>query len=179
MVIWIIGLSGVGKTTFAQSLYRAAKPKRPQLIHLDGDRIRAVMGNDLGYSAAERRLSTERMSRLSLELDSQGIDVVCSTMSLFPDSHQWNRDNFSDYYEIYMELTNEKLRQRDPKGIYASAAKGELQDVVGVDIPFETPKNPDLVFSNNGSMEELELMSQQVLRTVGWANDKFSDGFDT
>jgi cytidine diphosphoramidate kinase len=168
MIVWVMGLSGAGKTTFARLLYEAAKPHRPQLVHLDGDRVRAVMGNDLGYSYPERKLSAERMSRLCLELDSQGLDVICSTMSLFRDRHQWNRENFSAYYEIYLDTPIETLRERDGKGIYAAAAEGTIGDVVGVDIPYEEPESPEFRFCNDGAIKLLENASNEVLNSLGW-----------
>jgi glutamine kinase len=120
---------------------------------LDGDTLRAVIAEDLGHSARHRRESAMRNARLCRMLAQQGSDVVCATISLFHDVQHWNRANLPGYCEIYLQVPMEELRRRDAKGIYAMAERGELCDVVGLDVPAETPETPDLVLDNYGQLD--------------------------
>ena len=84
---------------------------------------------------------------------SQGTDVVCPTISLFHEVHDWNRRNIPGYCEIYLRVPMEELRRRDAKGIYAAADRGELRDVVGLDMPAEVPEAPNLLLDNFGLLD--------------------------
>ena len=83
MVVWIIGLSGAGKTTLGVEVVSQAKPLIPNLVFIDGDVIREIFGNDLGYSIEHRLRNAERISRLCKFLEDQNIVVVCAILSLF------------------------------------------------------------------------------------------------
>lgn len=145
MIIWFIGMSDSGKTTLAHALHDRLKQKHGNLVCLDGDKLRSVFGNDVGHSIEGRRKNAERISRLCHLLDEQGIHVICSILSIFPVWQKWNRENFSSYYEIFLDIPMSVLKQRDNKQLYQRAEAGEIQDVVGVDIPFPRPPEPDLV----------------------------------
>jgi len=149
MIIWVIGLSGAGKTTIGQALYQRIKSRHPQTVFLDGDIFRRVMGGDLGFSAQDREKSCWRYHYFCQMLDSQGINVVCCVLSNQPDIQAKNRETFKSYFEIYIDVTMDTLIQRDPEGLYQSCLKGETTNVVGIDIPFTPPANPDMVIDNN------------------------------
>ena len=102
MVIWIIGLSGAGKTTLASEIVTRAKNVISNVILIDGDVIRDLFVGDLGYNMADRKKNADRISNLCKFLSDQGINVVCSILSLFPESREWNRKNINKYYEIYL-----------------------------------------------------------------------------
>ena len=144
MVIWLIGMSGAGKTTLARALHDQLKSEHANLVMLDGDVIRDVFP-DVDHSVEGRRRNAERISQLCRLLDSQGINVIAAVLSIFPDWQRWNRENFSRYFEIFLDIPLETLKQRDEKGLYAAAMAGKMKDVVGMDIPFPPPANPDLV----------------------------------
>ena len=94
-----------------------------------------------------------RNARICRVLSVQGVDVVCATISLLHDVHRWNRVNIPSYHEIYLRVPLEELTRRDPKGLYASARRGELKNVVGLDIPVEEPTIPDLIIDNYGRLD--------------------------
>ena len=154
MVIWLIGLSGAGKTTLATCLHEALKPKRENLVLLDGDILREVWGDSLGHNIEARQRNAHRISHLCRMLDAQNIHVIAAVLSLFPDWQAWNRKNFSSYYEVFLDVPMEILRQRDTKGLYAKAFGGEIDNVVGVDIPFPPPPAPDLVLADADTSPE-------------------------
>lgn len=145
MVIWIIGLSGSGKTTLAKALLERLRPSRGPLVHLDGDTLRDVWGDQLGHDLAARALNAHRISHLCAMLDAQGVGVVASVLSLFPEWQRWNRANFKRYFEVFLDVPMDVLRARDPRGIYRAAAAGEARNVVGVDIAFPKPAAADLI----------------------------------
>ncbi len=155
MVIWIIGLSGAGKTTLAKQVVEKTKSYDQDVALIDGDVIRDLFNNDLGHTLKDRRKNAERISKLCKFLDDQGIDVVCAILSLFPESRTWNRENIKNYYEVYIEAPLDQLEKRDYKGLYKKFNDGELKNVAGMDIEFIPPDNSDLVIKNNGSLVNL------------------------
>lgn len=166
MVIWIIGLSGAGKTTLGRELVRQWRELQPQTVLVDGDEVREIFGNVASgsqYSIEARRKNAERITALCNFLDKQGINVVCCILSIFQEMRDENRKRFSNYYEIFMDASIEALTHRDPKGYYAAAQKGELKDLVGVDIPFERPKGSDLCIDTSSSSCDIEALAKEVL----------------
>lgn len=152
-VYWITGLSGAGKTTIGRELWRRLRAAGRSAIFLDGDVLREVIAEDLGHTATSRRKSAMRNARLCKMLSTQGEDVVCPTISMFHDVQRWNRDNIPGYHEIYLRVPMDELQRRDAKGIYAAARRGELRDVVGLDLAAELPESPDLILDNFGAID--------------------------
>src|SRR6516164_1731769 len=152
-VFWITGLSGAGKTTVGRELWTRLRAAGRPAVFLDGDALRAVIAEDLGYSVGSRRQSAMRNARLCRLLARQGTDVVCATISLFHEVQRWNRENIPGYREIYLRVPIEELRRRDSKGIYAEARRSDARDVVGLDVPAEAPEAPDLVLDNYGELD--------------------------
>lgn len=151
MVIWLIGLSGAGKTTIGRHLCEMWKKEAPNTVLVDGDEIRALFKADrdpAAYTIEGRRANAERITDLCAWLDHQGINVVCCILSLFPDMRDGNRHRFSRYFEAYIEAPMAVLERRDSKGLYAAARAGKTDNVVGVDIEFVPPAAPDMVIDN-------------------------------
>lgn len=166
MVLWLIGLSGSGKSTLAKEIHRRLKATHPNTVLLDGDEVREVFGKSAGHTVEGRQLNAERITRLCQLLDRQGIHVVCAILSLFHESQRWNREHLRDYFEVYLEAPMDQLVARDSKGLYRAALRGEITDVVGVDIPFSPPRQPDLVARNDGSLEALLAHADRIVRLL-------------
>ncbi len=149
MVVWIIGLSGSGKTTLAGQVTACLREAGRSVVMLDGDIVRELFKNDVDHSIDGRRRNAERLSTLTKFISDQGVDVVAAVLSIFPDWREWNRQNVSGYQEVYLKASMDTLLRRETKGLYARALRGEINNVVGVDIPFPEPENPDLVLDNN------------------------------
>ncbi len=149
-VYWITGLSGAGKTTIGTLWYQYLKEQFPNTVLLDGDQLRQVFLNDLGYSKEDRKKSAMRNANLCKMLSEQGIHVVCCTISMFDEVRQWNRKQIKNYHEIYVKTSFETLQKRDQKGLYTNAKEGKEGDLVGVHIVLEEPKNPDIILYNDG-----------------------------
>ena len=140
-----------------------AKKEIPNLVRLDGDVLRDVFGNDAGHTIEGRRKNAVRISNLTKMLADQGINVIAAVLSIFPEWQAWNRENIADYAEVYMKASMETLKARDIKNLYEPALKGEIENVVGVDIPFPEPRSADLVIENDRERDNFDDIIQKVL----------------
>lgn len=149
---WITGLSGSGKTTIGTALYQEIKKTTDRVVYLDGDTLRKYIAYDVGYSYDERKALGKKYSGLCQMLVEQGFIVICSTIAMFDDVRDLNRTSIQNYIEVYVKVELDTLVQRDQKKLYSSKTK----NVVGIDIPPELPKNPDIIIENsNGNMEKI------------------------
>jgi adenylylsulfate kinase len=166
MVIWLTGLSGAGKSTLCEALYARLKPLHPCLVKLDGDEIRAAFGGDLGHAEADRVRQIGRVQGLARILAEQKIDVLVAALYANPELLEWNRANLPGYFEIYLRSDVAFLSTRDGKGLYGRAQRGEMKDVVGVDIPWREPVRPDMVI-DAASAPSPDVLSGQVIAAIG------------
>ncbi len=153
-VYWITGLSNVGKTTLGRLLVEDLRERGRAAVHLDGDVLREVYGEEGRYDLAARKEIAARNGRLCRLIASQGIDVVCSTISLFHEVQSWNRANIPGYREILLTAPLAVLRARDTRGVYSQGA------VAGVDLAAEVPATPDLSLESGGDRTPQELLEQ-------------------
>ena len=160
-LIWITGLAGSGKTTIGKVVYKKLKETDPASVIIDGDHYRNVFGSS-GYSKDERLDTAKNLVKFCQFLIEQKINVVCCTISLFNEIHRENREKFDEYYEIYVSCKMEELIRRDQKGLYSSAIKGKIKNVVGVDIDFDEPINPFLIIQN----EKKEYLSKNINKII-------------
>lgn len=144
MVIWMTGLSGAGKSTVAEAIYGLLKPRMPELVLLDGDIIREVFGKSLDYTEQSRVIQIQRLQNMAKLLSDQGLAVIVTALYCHPELIAWNRSHIPEYFEVYMDTPLEVVQQRDVKGLYAKAKRGEMPHVVGLDIPWYPPPSPDL-----------------------------------
>jgi adenylylsulfate kinase len=166
-VVWITGLSGAGKSTIARRVCELWRAHAPNVMLLDGDEFRAMMGDDLGHTPQDRLQNACRLARLCKLLSAQGIHVVCATMSLFHQCHDWNRHNLPRYTEIYVRTSLETRVRRDPKGLYRRALAAEIGDMAGLDLPFEEPQAPDMILDNQEDLADVTPIAVHILAQVG------------
>lgn len=167
MVIWLIGLAGSGKSTAGKKLYEKIKKVDNATVLVDGDEIRKIFNHDRGddpYSIEGRRVNAERISEICKWLDNQNINVVCCILSIFEENREWNRINYENYYEIYFKAKDKDLYRR--RSIYDDAISGRINNVVGIDIPFDEPKNPDLTFNTSLEVNTPEYITQTILDKI-------------
>jgi adenylylsulfate kinase len=163
MVIWIIGLSGVGKTTLGRQLYEKLKIKTPNLVYLDGDDLRKVWNDEKDYSLEARKYNAARISNLCKLLDSQDIHVVASVLSIFPEWQKWNREKLSNYYQVYLTVPLDILKERDSKGLYNQE---NPKNVVGIDIDFPEPYMSDLTLESYGENSSPKKLLEKVHSSI-------------
>ena len=124
MVIWVIGLSGSGKTTFANEFCSILNNNNAKFVKIDGDVIRDIFQNDLGHNYKDRRKNANRIMRLCHFLDQNGINVICSILSVSEEDRVWNRENISNYFEIFIDVKN--------INISAKTSHESLSDVITI-----------------------------------------------
>ena len=154
MVVWLTGISGAGKSTIADVIMRVAKPQLPSLVMIDGDVIRDLFGAGLGYHEDARKEQIGRIQRLALFLSRQKIPVLVAALYSNPELMQWNRKHLPDYFEVYVDTPLDVVKARDTKGLYAKARESVAPNVVGIDIPWHAPSNPDLIVQAVGVTPE-------------------------
>ena len=162
-VYFFTGLSGAGKTTIGGLFYRRLKAQKLNVVLLDGDQTRPVFSEDVGYTDAERLRGAYRMFRIARMLADQGIDVVVCSICMYSAVRDWNRENIENYREIYIKVTKETLYQRNQKGLYTSG-----KNVVGVDLPFDEPKMPDIIVENDGGRLPEEIVTELEKQFSMW-----------
>ncbi len=156
-VYWITGLSGAGKTTLAEMLAIRLRGCGRAVIHLDGDVLRELLGQRGDYSRDQRLALARRYTGLCREISRQGVDVVCSTISMFHDVRRWNRENLPDYVEIFLSVPFVVLMSRDRRGVYQSE-----NPVMGLHLAPELPDSPDIVIHNHGDTDVQKAMIELV-----------------
>ena len=167
MVVWIVGLSGAGKSSIARTLVHQWRRSQPNVVLLDGPRLRAAVdGPDPEFSADARVARERRIAALCALLESQGLDVVCALNSVDPATRAQNRTAFEGYFEVHVSTPLDVCLVRDPEDLYLDGLRGRRRDVVGLDLPYQPPVAPDLVVDNGYPTAEPALLAQRVLTAI-------------
>jgi len=116
------------------------------------------------YSMAGRHAVASRYCDVCAWLDNQDINVVCCTISFFEDLRERNRRTFSRYFEVLVSAPMEVLKQRDRNNLYERALKGEIKNVVGVDLPLPPPVNPDMIIDNSNDRRDFDEIAREILK---------------
>ncbi|MBZ7934687.1 MULTISPECIES: adenylyl-sulfate kinase [Campylobacter] len=162
-VIWLTGLAGSGKSYIAEELCRKLKEKLNNIIYLDGDELRDLLGH-YGYEKEGRIEVSLKRSNFAHFLSSQGMIVIVSTISMWNEIYTYNRKRLKNYFEIYIKCDFEELKRRDKKGLYSGAIQGDIKNVVGVDIDFDEPCS-DLIIDNS-KLDNLEEKVSTILNSL-------------
>ena len=154
MVIWVIGLAGSGKSTIANIINQSFLKNKLPTVLIDGDVIRKIFGNDIGYSIEDRLKNASRIRELCKLLDENGINVICAILSISEKDRNWCRENLSVYKEIFIDIPISLIQKRGYREIYSQYDKGLISNVVGKDIKFEKPNHSNFIINNIGSKED-------------------------
>lgn len=142
-VVWLTGLSGAGKTSIAEALAKKlANQDRPCVI-LDGDYIREVL--PAGFDKNSREAHIRRVAQMAAILEAQNVIPIVSLISPYTEGRREARRYAKNFIEVYLNTSINVCRQRDVKGLYAKATKGEIRNFTGIDAPYQKPTQPELI----------------------------------
>lgn len=171
LLYWITGLSGAGKTTIGNRLYYELKKSRENVVLLDGDILKNIVGDTLGYTEEDRRKRAIKYAQICKMLTNQGIIVVCCTIAMFDEVREWNRKNNKGYVEVYLEVPVDVLLKRDQRGLYSKQKEGKVKHLAGIDMNAELPKSPDVLIQNDGRYTVKECVDKILDFTVSFSAD--------
>lgn len=166
VMVWFTGLSGSGKSTVALGVERELHKRGILCRILDGDNIRSGINKNLGFSADDRKENIRRIA----EIGKLFVDTGVVTLSAFiSPTNEFRRMasgiiGADDFREVYVSTPLEVCEQRDVKGLYARARRGEIKDFTGVSAPFEVPEHPALTLDT--SVLTLEESVNKVLELI-------------
>jgi adenylylsulfate kinase len=153
MIIWLTGLSGSGKSTLAEELSKVL----PRGFLVDGDHLRQGLCADLGFDLASRHEQARRAAGVAKVADANVCTVLCPIITPLAESRHMIRGLLADndLKVVYVSTPLEECQRRDPKGLYAKVAAGEINDFTGVDSVFEVPSQYDsIVDTTDKSVDE-------------------------
>ncbi len=163
-LLWFTGLSGSGKSTLAHAVEARLYRHGIRGYVLDGDNIRTGLNADLGLSAEDRKENIRRIAEVSKLMVDAGLLVFAAFIAPFRESREFVRNLMSNwpYYECYVRCALDVCEERDPKGLYRKARRGEIRNMTGISAPYEEPEHPDLVVDT--SSQSLEDSVEEVMR---------------
>ncbi|MCE7997904.1 MAG: adenylyl-sulfate kinase [Rhodobiaceae bacterium] len=154
-VLWFTGLSGAGKSTLAVALEARLFEKGYQVFVLDGDNVRQGLTSNLGFSPDDRSENIRRVGEVAALFRQAGVIVISSFISPYrSDRDRARHAAYSSFHEIYIKADIETCINRDPKGLYERAIKGEIPDFTGISAPYEAPDSPEMVVNTGASTIE-------------------------
>ncbi len=166
MLLWFTGLSGSGKSTVAKLVEQALHRAGRHTYSLDGDNLRHGLNRDLGFTDQDRVENIRRVGEVAKLMVDAGLIVLASFISPFRAERQMVREMLGEreFLEVFVDTPIEICMQRDVKGLYAKAKRGEIANFTGVTSPYEPPEAADLVL--DGSGPAADALAQQVLDMI-------------
>ncbi|CAI8816368.1 Sulfate adenylyltransferase subunit 1 / Adenylyl-sulfate kinase [Pseudomonas sp. IT-196MI5] len=145
-VLWFTGLSGAGKSTIANLVEKKLHALGKHTYLLDGDNVRHGLNKDLGFSEADRVENIRRVGEVAKLMVDAGQIVLVSFISPFRSERRMSRElvEQGEFFEVFVDTPISVAEQRDPKGLYKKARRGELTNFTGIDSPYEPPENPEI-----------------------------------
>lgn len=154
--LWFTGLSGAGKTTISHIVEKEIRDRGANIEILDGDVVRENLSKGLGFSKEDRDTNIRRIAFVADLLSRNGTPVITAAISPYREIRDEARDMMGDrFIEVYVNASVEACAERDVKGLYEKAFKGEIKEFTGVSDPYEPPLNAEItVETENEEPEE-------------------------
>jgi adenylylsulfate kinase len=160
-VIWLTGLPSSGKTTIAGLLKSKLNQNGLYAEQLDGDVVRKELSPDLGFTKHDRDTHARRVVYLCKLLCRNGVPTIVSLISPYRDFRSFARNEIGSFVEVYVKCSLGTCIQRDVKGLYKKALNGEINDLTGLQDPYEEPLNPEIVV--NTELETLHNIADKII----------------
>ena len=175
VTIWLTGLSGSGKSTIAVAAEKALVDRGCLAYVLDGDNVRHGLNKNLGFSPEDRTENIRRIGEVSRLFTDSGVIVFTSFISPYRSDRDAVRElmGTGDFVEAYVAAELQTCEDRDVKGLYAKARKGEIPEFTGISAPYEEPEKPELLVDTN--QQTVEQSVEQIvsyLKENGYLGDK-------
>jgi len=147
--IWFTGLSGAGKSTTGEVLTVLLQEKGRQVSVLDGDVVRTHLSRGLGFSKEDRDINIRRIGFVASEIVRHGGMVICAAISPYRATRNDVRNmvGADHFVEVFVDTPLQICEDRDTKGLYAKARRGEIEGFTGIDDPYEAPEYPEIVIN--------------------------------
>jgi adenylylsulfate kinase len=168
-VLWFTGLSGSGKSTLANAVDKMLFQESYRSYVLDGDNIRHGLNRDLSFHPEDRKENIRRIGEVAKLFVDSGQIVCTAFISPFLEDRDLVRKMFEpgEFIEIYVNCPIFVCEERDPKGLYKKARKGEISEFTGISSPYEPPIKPEIMIDSNKITIE-----QSVDKVIGYLKDK-------
>ena len=163
VVLWFTGLSGAGKSTVANALEQELVKRKVHSYLLDGDNVRHGLCADLGFSEADRTENIRRVGAVAGLMLDAGLVVLSAFISPYRAQRQAIKNSLPEgkFLEIYIATSLDVCEQRDVKGLYQKARRGEISHFTGISDPYEAPEQPDLTIDT--AQQSLEQSVEQLI----------------
>lgn len=163
VVLWFTGLSGAGKSTVANALEQELVKRKVHSYLLDGDNVRHGLCADLGFSEADRTENIRRVGAVAGLMLDAGLVVLSAFISPYRAQRQAIKNSLPEgkFLEIYIATSLDVCEQRDVKGLYQKARRGEISHFTGISDPYEAPEQPDLTIDT--AQQSLEQSVDQLI----------------
>ena len=161
LVIWFTGLSASGKSTIAGALEQILTRQGYHTYLLDGDNVRHGLCKDLGFSDEDRKENIRRVGEVAKLAADAGLIVLAAFISPFRSDRRIVRDILPEkqFVEVFVDTPIKVCKQRDPKGLYEKAERGEIKQFTGIDSPYEKPEAAE-VHLEGGAQSVAESVNQ-------------------
>jgi len=161
--IWLTGLSGSGKSTIAREVEASLYRHGNITFILDGDNIRHGLNSNLGFSPEDREENIRRLGEVAKLFSSAGVIVLTAFISPYRKDRDQARSLAPEgrFVEVFVDCPLDICEQRDPKGLYQKARKGEIPEFTGISAPYEAPEAPE-VYLNTGTQSVEECVETVV-----------------
>jgi len=155
-VVWFTGLSGAGKSTVANLVEMKLAALGRHTYLLDGDNVRHGLNRDLGFTDADRVENIRRIGEVASLMVDSGMIVLTAFISPFRAERALARSFVADgeFVEVHVDTPLSVAEERDPKGLYKKARRGELANFTGIDSPYEPPESPELLIDTGAMSAE-------------------------
>jgi|SRR5579875_1441151 len=165
--VWLTGLPSAGKSTIARILEEKIQEAGLNVEVLDGDIVRTNLSKELGFSREDRDTNIRRIAFVSKLLSRNGVVVIVAAISPYRETRDDARREIDNFLEVYVKCPVEVAIERDVKGLYAKALRGEIEHFTGISDPYEQPLEPEVTIETDRSTPEE--CAGQVLAAL-WAH---------
>jgi adenylylsulfate kinase len=162
--VWFTGLPRSGKSTIARKVVTSLKDRGFPVEFLNSSRIRREMNRSLGFTRDEIETNLRRLGYECRMLNRNGLVAVVTSVSPYRDVREAIRGEVGAFVEVYCRAPMETLMQRDERGLFEKAMRGEIEHVAGINAPYEEPLKPEVLL--NTDVDSMDACHQKVMATL-------------